>query len=1095
MFPCEVAKAPDKGQLPLKVPGGAGRVRARWNPFAFDRNAPGVQAYVKMKMAEAAGLVKHGWHLVFMHQVISGVTGRWGSHPHCSCLDPYDPDARVTDCEHPGKHPWYSGWPETATTHLYAIHGSLMGNTLVNFGIATGEVSDLIVLDVDRHGLVDGMDTLKEWESKHGALPPTVRVLTGGGGEHIYFRYPKGHRVPSRRVGAGIDMKADGGIVLADGSNHISGRWYCYDVDFHPDDVPVADAPEWLVAKITALPSEGVDVPGGHPVSVERFALPEVIEEGCRNEVMFKRACSLRARGFHENDIAVDLLAVNEERCRPRMKARELGRIAKYVAATYPAGTRDRVVVRANPVGDRVRQVTNLERRYLSDAPLELDARVTYVVSPMDTGKTTAIAKYIAAHENLRVLVLAHRITLARAWKGVLGNLGFTLYLDQKGGMLEQDRLILSLDSIFRTCDEYDLVVIDEIQQFIAHLDSATLGAVEGPLNHLASLLQSAKHVVVADADMNALTVDTVRRLLEWRAESGFDERLILNRFQPPGKVAWHTQFESLDAFRRERWLAGERLAISCTTRSNATRLGLALGDEKEGDLSARDIYNDMLAARPHAKVLLITNDTITDQAVMAFLHNPDEEAAKYDGLVYSPSMGTGVSVAIRNHFHHILGFCHAGTFTTASAALQGLARVRNPIDPEVHVWLGDYHAAETSREHFRRNLLMHRDRDRKIALKHLQKTPFGFYFGEAVDPNALEILADVRHHRAIEQDGFIDQVRARWEERGTLVRLVDPAQDDLVQTEREERSFLGEVIREAAAQAVVDAPCITVRKAMEVERNPEATRDMRRAAMKARIMDFFGIPGVDVMELTTDLVTDCTKHRLMDKVRRFADIVAIGDGHGEAVAKAVLASHERHGLKTRPGIDPLNTIIRLLSLYGIDSLRAIPECIPVPDDETLLLVETMNGDLRNALDIKVPETLRVKPFQLLSTVFRLLGVEGKTKRDFRREAGTDENGIYRKVESSVSCVPDNSPRQDWSCATSLARIAPTLGYTVDEASVDRMLTLSAARIRRWQPAQKMKVFCLKGDEASGSVTGFEEEFAGDDEFDGCEEVSSCGLL
>ncbi|MBM3495589.1 MAG: hypothetical protein FJX72_14895, partial [Armatimonadetes bacterium] len=802
----------------------------------------------------------------------------------------------------------------------------------------------------------------------------------------------------------------------------------------------------------------------------------------------------LRARCFERDDIVADLLVTNAERCRPKLSDRETRRIGSYVARRYPAGTPPKVVVRAEPVTDLVQKVTDVNERYLSD--ISLDAHFIYVVSPMDTGKTTAIARLIRANPGMRVLVLAHRITLARAWKGVLKNLDFLLYLDQDRGMLQHDRVIVSLDSIHRVCGEFDLVVIDESQQFLAHLDAATLGPVESPLGQFGSLLAIAKHVVAADADMDALTVNTLRRVAKYERLTEYTERAVVNRYQPRKKVVQHERMESLDAFRRERWVAGDRLAISCTTRSNATRVGLALGDEKDGG-QATEIYQDMLADRPHAKVLLITNDTITSPDVVAFLHDPGVEAAKYDAIVYSPSIFTGVNVDTRDHFHHILGYCHGGTFTTASAALQGLARVRNPISEEMHVWLGDFHLAEVSHEHFRSRLLIPRDRDRKIALKHLRVTPWGYFLGEAVDECALDTLAGVRYHRAIEQDGFIGQIRARWADRGTEVRVLKAPDNALIQAERETRRALREVITKADADAIVTAPDISPATAAEVENDPEAAPEMRRAALKARIKRFFGIPGSGV-ELTAELVIGCTKHHLMDQVRRFADILAIQEGLGEQVAKAALAAHEAHGLKTRPGIDPLDVIVRLLALYGIISLKDVPTELSVVDNEHLTAIAAMDKDLREALDIKVPADLGRKPFQLLSTILRHLGLKGKSKRDYHRDSGTDGSRIYRDQALQLPSVPVDSSHEDWTCGPFTPRKAPIDGYLVDRGSINEMLTLSSARYQGWFPPKPVAVMELRRSElewhADDTTSGFADDSVDFDESSGDEEWSATDI-
>ena len=112
-----------------------------------------------------------------------------------------------------------------------------------------------MTLDIDpRH---DGDTSLAALERDH-EFPPTWRVLTGGGGEHILFRCPEGITVNSSSatsnplLGPGIDIRAQGGYIVAVPSRHISGRAYVWNVDHHPADIPLAEAPSWLVEALTA---------------------------------------------------------------------------------------------------------------------------------------------------------------------------------------------------------------------------------------------------------------------------------------------------------------------------------------------------------------------------------------------------------------------------------------------------------------------------------------------------------------------------------------------------------------------------------------------------------------------------------------------------------------------------------------------------------------------------------------------------------------------------------------------------------------------------------------------------------------------------
>lgn len=85
-----------------------------------------------------------------------------------------------------------------------------------NIGIVTGQVSKLIVVDIDpRNG---GSD--KEFKRTI-----TVKSKTGGGGFHFYFQYEDGISCLTG-IKLGIDIKADGGIVIAPPSLHESGVPY-----------------------------------------------------------------------------------------------------------------------------------------------------------------------------------------------------------------------------------------------------------------------------------------------------------------------------------------------------------------------------------------------------------------------------------------------------------------------------------------------------------------------------------------------------------------------------------------------------------------------------------------------------------------------------------------------------------------------------------------------------------------------------------------------------------------------------------------------------------------------------------------------------
>lgn len=139
---------------------------------------------------------------------------------HCACH-------KGAGCDSPGKHPRTVGGLKDATTDPETIRRWWNAFPHANIGIRTGARPDgggIVVLDLDpRNG---GEDSFAELERTHGPLPSTIQVITGGGGRHYYFGHPGGHLANKSNLLPGIDVKADGGYVVAPPSRHISGGTY-----------------------------------------------------------------------------------------------------------------------------------------------------------------------------------------------------------------------------------------------------------------------------------------------------------------------------------------------------------------------------------------------------------------------------------------------------------------------------------------------------------------------------------------------------------------------------------------------------------------------------------------------------------------------------------------------------------------------------------------------------------------------------------------------------------------------------------------------------------------------------------------------------
>lgn len=143
------------------------------------------------------------------------------------------------------KRPLRKGWQQEATASRFALERKWRARSAAdwNFGVATGRVSNLVVLDVDAEHLAAG--ALEELEKR--GLPETATVETPGGGLHFYYRLPEDweERFPSWKEDPYFEVKGCGAYVVAPPSVHPNGGRYRWRLS--PTEVGIAPAPAWLL--------------------------------------------------------------------------------------------------------------------------------------------------------------------------------------------------------------------------------------------------------------------------------------------------------------------------------------------------------------------------------------------------------------------------------------------------------------------------------------------------------------------------------------------------------------------------------------------------------------------------------------------------------------------------------------------------------------------------------------------------------------------------------------------------------------------------------------------------------------------------------
>lgn len=157
--------------------------------------------------------------------------------PRCACGD--------ASCARVGKHPAVA-WGELA--YGDAVPRPEPG---AGAGIKTGAApkgSGIFVVDLDNEEAIERWKKLHPLDERNTILAPfTVRTPRG---LHLYFEHPGFPvRNSAGELAPGIDIRGDGGFVVAPGSPHRSGGSYAVEVDQAP-----TPAPPWLLAWLRERP-------------------------------------------------------------------------------------------------------------------------------------------------------------------------------------------------------------------------------------------------------------------------------------------------------------------------------------------------------------------------------------------------------------------------------------------------------------------------------------------------------------------------------------------------------------------------------------------------------------------------------------------------------------------------------------------------------------------------------------------------------------------------------------------------------------------------------------------------------------------------
>lgn len=291
------------------------------------------------------------------------------------------------------------------------------------------------------------------------------------------------------------------------------------------------------------------------------------------------------------------------------------------------------------------------------------DENLIYIKAPKGNGKTEFYKELVAGFpESFSVVGLVHRRSLART---VSSRVDLQCYLDE--GELS-NRVVISVDSLIRFDIEkdkpYDVLLIDESEQVFRHLIGETTEAQRGKIfRTLIWLVRNAKKIICADADMTGdLTCYVIEKLRGSFQHESDNMTTIVNQWPSIREIDVYENKYHLISNIFDGINAGEKTYISVATKKLADEIANVLKELKNKN------GNEI-------KFLTLTGDTSKEDDAEKFFLNPNAEVTKYDVLISTSTLSTGVSIDVE-WFDAVYGIFDSGIYTFQDCD-QAISRVR----------------------------------------------------------------------------------------------------------------------------------------------------------------------------------------------------------------------------------------------------------------------------------------------------------------------------------------------------------------------------------------------------------------------------------
>jgi phage/plasmid primase-like uncharacterized protein len=380
---------------------------------------------------------------------------------------------------------------------------------------------------------------------------------------------------------------------------------------------------------------------------------------------------------------------------------------------------------------------------------IEIKEGITHIKSPMGSGKTYLLRNLIESQAGCRVAYILPLITLADATARKLNAVNYQHVSASE--LTKAERAVCVINSIdkFKGATAYDFLIFDEIEGISNLITSSLIKDKIALIEAFDNLVRKAKKIICMDANLSPAAVNFVRDALKRVGKSGANETLILN------------EYKRFDGGIVHKYPTQESIFLAIT---QAVREGKKLFIPTNSMQLAQKIEEIVLRENPALKVKVVHSETDKEETAF-FLNHIEEEHVKYDIVIASPSLTSGVSIELTEkgykHFDAVYGLFltdgNNGHLPDVFNSVQQLGRVRYAT--ELHVWTENKVYRDLIVD--KQQLLANKKKELSAYYEpneacNLEKTPYvDLYLDMLSRSNFLQKNAALSLDMLLEQDGW----------------------------------------------------------------------------------------------------------------------------------------------------------------------------------------------------------------------------------------------------------------------------------------------------------------------------------------------------